>query len=284
MKLFRFGEPGQEKPGLLLPGGRRVDASSLTDDYNEAFFASGGMNRLKVWAEGEANSAPEVPEEVRIGPPVARPSKIICIGLNYADHAKESGLEPPAEPVVFFKASSAYCGPFDPTIIPSGSAKTDWEVELAVVIGKRANGVSEAEAGECIAGYCVHNDLSERAWQLEMGGQWVKGKSADTFAPCGPWLATPDELPPVDNLKLWLKVNGELVQDGNTSDLIFKVPFLISYLSRFMSLLPGDIISTGTPAGVGFGFDPKRFLKPGDVVELGIEGLGEQRQELVAAP
>lgn len=281
MKLIRFGEPGKEKPGLVLDSGKLVDASGHTTDYNEAFFAEGGLNRLKVWAQGEGSSAPELDPEIRLGPPIARPSKIVCIGLNYADHAKESNLEPPAEPVVFFKATSAFCGPNDDTIIPLGSQKTDWEVELAVVIGKKASYVSEADAYDYIAGYMVHNDYSEREWQLEKCGQWVKGKSADTFAPCGPFLATPDEVGDVHNLGLWLKVNGEKVQDGNTANLIFNIPHLIAYLSRFMSLLPGDIISTGTPAGVGFGFNPKRFLKPGDEVELGIEGLGEQKQKLV---
>lgn len=283
MKLFRFGEPGKEKPGLILADGRRIDASGHVRDYDEAFFAEGGLNRLSVWAEGEGASAPEAPSGVRIGPPLARPSKIVCIGLNYASHARESGMEPPKEPVVFFKSTTAYCGPYDSTVIPRGSTKTDWEVELAVVVGKRASSVGEAEAMDYIAGYMLHNDYSERAWQLERGGQWVKGKSADTFAPCGPWMATPDEIPEVDKLRLWLKVNGETVQDGTTSDLIFGVPFLISYLSHFMTLLPGDVISTGTPHGVGLGFKPPRYLKAGDVVELGIDGLGEQKQTMVAA-
>jgi len=283
MKIFRFGEPGVEKPGVFLPSGKRVDASALTDDYHEAFFAEGGLNRLKVWVEGAGSNAPEVPENVRLGPPVARPSKIICIGLNYADHARESGVEPPTEPVVFFKASSAYCGPTDPTRIPKGSQKTDWEVELALVIDRRASSVDESSAMDYVAGYMVHNDYSEREWQLERGGQWVKGKSADTFAPCGPWLVTRDKIPDVNNLNLWLKVNGEKVQDGNTSSLIFGIPKLVSYLSHFMTLLPGDIISTGTPPGVGLGFKPPRYLKPGDTVELGIDGLGEQKQTMVAA-
>lgn len=283
MKLIRFGEPGKEKPGLLLESGKMIDASEHTSNYDEAFFTNGGLNRLKVWAEGAGSSAPEVEAGVRLGAPIARPSKIICIGLNYADHAKEGNMEVPPEPVVFFKASSAFCGPNDNTIIPRGSKKTDWEVELAVVIGKKASYVSEEEALEYVAGYMLHNDYSEREWQLEKAGQWVKGKSADTFAPCGPFLATPDELGDIHNLGLWLKVNGEKVQDGNTSNLIFNIPHLISYLSQFMSLLPGDIISTGTPAGVGLGFNPPRFLKPGDVVELGIEGLGEQKQTMVAA-
>ena len=283
MKLIRFGESGNEKPGLLLESGKIIDASGHTSNYDEAFFANGGLNRLKVWAEGAGNSAPEVEAGVRLGAPIDRPSKIICIGLNYADHAKEGNMDVPSEPVVFFKASSAFCGPYDNTIIPRGSQKTDWEVELAVVIGKKASSISEEEALDYVAGYMVHNDYSEREWQLEKAGQWVKGKSADTFAPCGPFLATPDELGDIHNLGLWLKVNGEKVQDGNTSDLIFNIPHLISYLSQFMSLLPGDIISTGTPAGVGLGFNPPRFLKPGDVVELGIEGLGEQKQTMVAA-
>jgi 2-keto-4-pentenoate hydratase/2-oxohepta-3-ene-1,7-dioic acid hydratase in catechol pathway len=214
--------------------------------------------------------------------PFQRPSKIVCIGLNYADHAKETGATPPTEPVIFLKATSSMVGPNDPIVIPKDSAKTDWEVELAVVIGKKASYVEEAEAMDYVAGYCLHNDVSEREYQLERGGTWDKGKGCDSFAPIGPFLATKDEISDVDNLRLWLKLNGKTMQDGTTANLIFKIPFLISYVSRFMTLLPGDVISTGTPAGVGLGMNPTIYLKAGDVVELGIEGLGEARQEVVA--
>lgn len=281
MKLLRFGAPGQEKPGVLWQG-QRLDVSDFVADFDESFWGSGGPARLAAWLGTHSAQAPVVGEEVRLGPPLARPSKIICIGLNYADHAKESGMDIPSEPVVFFKASSAICGPNDPVIIPRGSEKTDWEVELGVVIGKKASYVEEGAAMDHVAGYVLHNDYSERAFQLERSGQWVKGKSCDTFAPLGPYIITPDEIEDVNNLRLWLTVNGEKVQDGNTDQLVFKVPTLVSYLSQMMSLLPGDIISTGTPPGVGLGFDPPRYLKPGDVVELGIEGLGAARQELVA--
>jgi 2,4-didehydro-3-deoxy-L-rhamnonate hydrolase len=282
MKLIRFGEPGREKPGLILPDGRRVDVSDLVSDYDEQFFAGGGLDRLRERLDGEGEIGPEVPEGTRLGSPVARPGKIICIGLNFRDHAEESNMALPPEPVVFFKASSSLSGPYDDIVIPRGSSKTDWEVEIAVVIGKRASYVSEDQAPQHVAGYLLHNDVSERAFQLERGGQWVKGKSCDTFAPLGPFLATPDELPNVDSLRMWLKVNGETRQDGTTADMVFKVPFLVSYLSQFMSLLPGDVISTGTPAGVGLGMKPPQFLKDGDVVELGIEGLGSARQRVRA--
>jgi 2-keto-4-pentenoate hydratase/2-oxohepta-3-ene-1,7-dioic acid hydratase in catechol pathway len=278
MKLIRFGPSGQEKCGLLLPDGRRIDASSAFDDYNEKFFETGGLGRLADWAASHAATAPVVPESERLGSAIARPSKIICIGLNYSDHAKESGMQVPAEPVVFFKSTTALTGPDDGLQIPHASEKTDWEVELGVVIGKTARRVSEAEAMDHVAGFILHNDYSERAWQLERGGQWVKGKSADTFAPLGPWLATRDEISDPHNLRLWLKINGETKQDGNSSNLIFKIPFLVHYLSQFMTLLPGDLISTGTPAGVGLGFNPPQYLRAGDVIELGIDGLGTQRQ------
>ncbi|QNF32166.1 fumarylacetoacetate hydrolase family protein [Adhaeribacter swui] len=278
MKLIRFGEPGQEKPGLQLPDERRIDASAFGEDYTEQFFATDGLTRLQAWADANAATAPEVGSEVRLGPPITRPSKIICIGLNYSDHAKETGAATPAEPIVFFKATSSLVGPNDDLIIPKNSEKTDWEVELAVVIGKKATYVDEADALDYVAGYALHNDYSERAFQLERGGQWVKGKSCDTFAPLGPFLATKDEIADVHNLRLWLTLNGETKQDGNTSNLIFNVPYVVSYLSQFMSLLPGDIISTGTPAGVGLGFKPPQYLKPGDVVELGIDGLGVSKQ------
>jgi 2,4-diketo-3-deoxy-L-fuconate hydrolase len=282
MKLIRFGAPGAERPGLLLDDGRRHDLSAVMRDYDEDFFANGGLDQLRDILATMPGPIPEVSPQERLGPPLARPSKLICIGLNYAAHARESGAEPPAEPVVFFKATSAICGPNDMVIIPKGSVKTDWEVELAVVIGKRAAYVSVEEAMNHVAGYLLHNDYSERAFQLERGGQWVKGKSCDTFAPLGPFLATKDEIPDPHNLRLWLKVNDEMVQDSNTSDLIFNVPYLVSYLSQFMSLLPGDIISTGTPAGVGLGMKPPRYLRPGDVVSLGIEGLGSSSQRAAA--
>jgi 2,4-diketo-3-deoxy-L-fuconate hydrolase len=282
MKLIRFGEPGKERPGLIVPDGRRIDASGFGADYDEAFFGSGGLERLARWLGKEGRAAPVVAEAVRLGPPLVRPSKIVCIGLNYRDHAKETGQALPAEPVVFFKATTALSGPNDDVIIPKGSTKTDWEVELAVVIGRRASYVEKDAAMAHVAGYVLHNDYSERAFQLERGGQWVKGKSCDTFAPLGPFLATPDEIPDVHNLRMWLKVNGEPQQSGSTKDLVFDVPALVSYISQFMTLLPGDVISTGTPAGVGLGQKPPRFLADGDVVELGIDGLGSSRQRLRA--
>lgn len=283
MKLIRFGQPGEERPGVILSDGRRVDAESFGADYDERFFASRGLDRLREWVEREGRNAPQLAEDARLGPPIARPSKIICIGLNFRDHAAESGAAIPTEPVIFFKATSALCGPNDDVIIPRGSRKTDWEVELAFVIGKRASYVAEPNALDHVAGYVLHNDYSEREFQLERGGQWVKGKSADTFAPLGPFLATPDELEDVHNLRMWLKLNGEMKQDGSSGDMIFRIPKLLSYLSQFMTLLPGDVISTGTPAGVGLGQKPEpQFLKDGDVVELGIDGLGSSRQRLRA--
>lgn len=278
MKLIRFGEAGAEKPGLLLDSGKRVDVSSFCKDFDEDFFTNNGIQKLQDYLSKNEASLAAIDNGIRLGTPIARPSKIICVGLNYKDHAKESNMDIPKEPILFFKATSAIVGPNDNLIIPKGSEKTDWEVELAVVIGKKASYVSEAEAENFIAGYLLHNDYSERAFQLERGGQWVKGKSCDTFAPLGPFLATKEEIGNVHNLDLWLKVNGELKQNGNTSNLIFSVPFLVSYISQFMTLLPGDIISTGTPAGVGLGFKPPQYLKPGDLVELGIKGLGESRQ------
>tara|TARA_R110002096_G_scaffold179153_1_gene356106 strand:+ start:17180 stop:18040 length:861 start_codon:yes stop_codon:yes gene_type:complete len=278
MKLIRFGQPGQEKPGLQLEDGTRIDASAFGSDWDEAFFGDDGLAKLKTWADANAASAPKVDPSERLGPAICRPSKLICIGLNFSDHAEETGMTPPPEPIIFSKATSSWTGPDDALVIPKGSEKTDWEVELAVVIGKRASYVEESDALNYVAGYALHNDYSERAFQIERQGQWVKGKSADSFAPFGPFLATRDEVADVDNLKMWLKVNGETKQDGSSANLIFKIPHLVSYLSQFMSLLPGDVISTGTPAGVGMGFDPPQYLKPGDVIELGIESLGEQRQ------
>ncbi len=277
MKLIRFGAPGTEQPGVYLEGQRR-DVGGFGEDYDGAFFASDGPARLKAWLDTHAAECPVVSDEVRWGPPVGLPSKLLCIGLNYALHAKEGGMDIPSSPVLFGKATSAICGPYDDVIIPKGSEKTDWEVELAFVIGKKASYVSEEDALDHVAGYLVHNDVSERAFQLEHGGQWIKGKSADTFAPLGPWLVTKDEVEDPNNLSLWLKLNGETVQDSSTSDFIFNIQHIISYLSQYMSLWPGDIISTGTPSGVGLGFKPPKFLKDGDVMELGIEGLGVSKQ------
>lgn len=275
MKLVRFGAPSSEKPGILLADGSRRDVSGIVRDFDEAFFASGGLERLQAAVAGRENLLPAVGKDIRWAAPVARPSKIVCIGLNYADHAKESNSKPPAEPVLFMKATSALCGPYDDLILPRGSTKTDWEVELAVIIGRHASYVSEAQAPSCIAGYCLNNDVSERDFQKERCGQWVKGKSADTFCPLGPFVATPDEVADPHALRLWTKVNGVTRQDGNTADLIFKVPFLVHYISQFMTLLPGDVISTGTPAGVGMGTG--EYLKAGDTVEWGIDGLGSAR-------
>ncbi|HWO09848.1 MAG TPA: fumarylacetoacetate hydrolase family protein [Polyangiaceae bacterium] len=283
MKLIRFGELGNEKPGLLDAAGERIDASAFVADYDEAFFASGGLERLRAWACSRAGAAaPRVDTSVRWGAPIARPSKIVCIGLNYRDHARETGAALPAEPIVFFKATTALAGPYDDLVLPRGSTKTDWEVELAVIIGRRARYVAESEALDHVAGYALHNDYSERAFQLERGGQWVKGKSADTFAPLGPCLCTRDEVADEQNLSLWLSVNGESMQRGNTRDMIFGVRQLVSYVSEFMTLLPGDVISTGTPAGVGMGRTPQRYLAAGDVCELGVDGLGSARQRVVA--
>ena len=282
MKLIRFGEAGHESPGVLGPDDRPIDVRAFGEDWNEEFFAGNGLPRLQAWLAENSAGCPVLEDDVRLGPCVARPSKIICIGLNYAGHVRETGAAMPNEPVVFFKATTALCGPDDDIVIPPHSEKTDWEVELAVVMGCRASYVPEEQAMECVAGYALHNDYSERAWQLERGGQWVKGKSFDTFAPVGPFLATREEIPDPHGLGLWLTVNGERLQESNTSDMIFKVPALVSYLSRFMTLLPGDIVSTGTPSGVGLGLEPPRYLCPGDLVELGIEGLGSSRQRAVA--
>lgn len=282
MKLIRFGEPGKEKPGVII-NEKRYDVSEFVKDYDEDFFGSDGIGKLKEFISRNHNNLKPVDDSARLGAPLARPSKIICIGLNYADHAKETGATPPAEPILFFKSTSAIVGPDDDLVIPKGSKKTDWEVELAVIIGKKASYVGETEAEAYIAGYCLHNDYSERAFQLERGGQWVKGKSCDTFAPLGPFIALPEDMGDINNLRLWLTVNGKMMQDGNTSNLIFNIPFLVHYISQFMTLLPGDVISTGTPHGVGLGMKPDPiFLKPGDVVELGIDGLGTSKQVVKA--
>ena len=283
MKLIRKGQPGEESPGLILKDGREVDASGFGEDFDEVFFETDGLQRLQKWIQQNESDLPPFPEDERYGAPIARPSKIVCIGLNFDDHAAESGMDIPEEPVLFFKASSAFCGPNDDLVLPRGGDKTDWEVELAFVIGKRASYVDEKDAMQYIAGYALHNDYSERAFQLERSGQWVKGKSCDTFAPFGPFLATPDEIKDVNNLKMWLKVNGEMMQSSNSSNLHYKIPFLLSYVSQFMTLLPGDIISTGTPPGVGLGMDPPVYLKAGDLVELGIDQLGSSAQKVVAA-
>ena len=301
MKLFRFSPPNpnrtgrsagaelgepHEYPGVVLPTGQHIDVTQFGEDYDESFFATNGPDRLAHWLQSHVQDCPgvdlpEMSSDTRFGPCIKRPSKIVCVGLNYAKHAAETGAATPAEPILFFKATTALCGPNDDVVIPKRSEKTDWEVELAVIIGKRASYVGLDDALNYVAGYALHNDYSERAWQLERGGQWVKGKSADTFAPLGPYLVTKDDVPNPNALAMWLSVNGERLQDSNTDDMIFNVPTLVSYISQFMTLLPGDVISTGTPAGVGLGLKPPRYLNPGDVVELGIEGLGEQRQVAV---
>ena len=282
MKLIRFGEVGREKPGVLLGDGTRIDVSGVGSDYDESFFGNGGLAKLDAWVRSNGSSAPRVAPSVRLGSPICRPSKIVCIGLNFRDHAAESKMELPKEPVIFFKSTTSLVGPNDSLVIPKNGTKVDWEVELAVVIGKKALYISKEEAISFVAGYVLHNDYSERSFQLERGGQWVKGKSADTFAPLGPFLATPDEIPDSGRLRMWLKVNGEFRQNGSTKNMIFDVATLVSYVSQFMTLLPGDLISTGTPAGVGLGMNPPKYLKAGDVVELGVDGLGESRQQVVS--
>jgi len=278
MKLIRFGTVGNEKPGVQLQSGTRIDVSGFGEDYTEAFFGGDGIERLEAWLKTNLESCEVVQNTERLGAPLCRPSKIVCVGLNYAKHAAESGMTVPGEPVLFFKATSAIVGPNDDLIIPKNSEKTDWEVELAVVIGKEASYVSEDNALDHVAGYVLHNDYSEREFQLEKEGQWVKGKSCDTFAPLGPFIATADEIENPNNLNLWLTLNGEEMQNSNTDDFVFNIQEVVSYISQYMTLLPGDIISTGTPFGVGLGFNPPKYLKAGDVVELGIEGLGSSKQ------
>jgi len=282
MKLIRFGAVGHEKPGVQLENGTRIDVSNFAEDYTERFFETNGLERLQAWLEIHQNNCDVISDEVRLGPPICRPSKLLCIGLNYAKHAAEAGMKLPKEPVLFFKSTTAIVGPNDDVVIPKGSEKTDWEVELAVVIGKKMSYVPKGEVMDHIAGYVLHNDISERAFQLEREGQWCKGKGCDTFAPLGPFVATKDEIKDPNNLHLWLKLNGETMQDSSTSDFIFNIQEALSYISEFMTLLPGDIISTGTPFGVGMGLSPQRFLKPGDVMELGIEGLGVSKQQVKA--
>jgi 2,4-didehydro-3-deoxy-L-rhamnonate hydrolase len=283
MKLFRWKKGNETLPGIIL-GEIHYDVSALGEDYNEEFFETEGLIRLGTFINKNKPDLQKLEKPINFASPIARPSKIVCIGLNYADHARETNAQPPPEPVIFLKSTTALSGPFDPIIIPRNSKKTDWEVELAVVMAKKASYIEESEALEHIAGYCLHNDVSEREFQIERSGTWDKGKGCDSFAPLGPFLATPDEIPDVNNLRLWLRVNGKMMQDGTTANLIFKIPFLISYISQFMTLLPGDLISTGTPAGVGLGMNPPVYLSTGDIVELGIDGLGISRQELVSYP
>ena len=278
MKLIRFGPPGAERPGLLV-GDRRKDCSALVRDYDRAFFQQGGIERLADHASTSAATLPDVPDGERWGAPIARPGKVICIGLNFADHAAETGAQLPDEPVLFMKAANAVVGPYDAVLIPRGSTKTDWEVELGVVVGRDARYLAApADAAAHIAGWTLCHDVSERAFQIERGGQWTKGKSCDTFGPTGPFLATPDEIADVRALDMWLDVNGERRQTGNTRTMAFDPFHLVWYISQFMTLEAGDLISTGTPPGVGLGMKPPRYLAAGDVVELGIRGLGAQRQ------
>lgn len=281
MKLIRYGAPGREKPGVLLADGTRLDVSAFGSDYDEAFFESGGIEKLSKWLRNNPSLPAKISADVRLGPPVFRPSKIVCIGLNFRDHAQETGAKIPTEPVIFLKSTTALMGPNDDVMIPKNGTKVDWEVEFAIIIGRRALNVPNENALEYVAGYALHNDYSERAFQIERGGQWVKGKSADTFAPLGPFLASKDEIKDPGNLKMWLKVNGETRQNSSTANMIFGVATLVSYVSEFMTLLPGDVISTGTPAGVGLGMKPPQYLKAGDLVELGIEGLGESQQRVI---
>ncbi|MEI2274688.1 fumarylacetoacetate hydrolase family protein [Sphingobacterium sp. ML3W] len=281
MKLIRFGAFGKEKIGVQVDG-VNYDVSAFGGDYNEQFFAEDGLARLEEFVKANAGKLIEIPQDERIGAPFARPSKIVCIGLNYMDHAKETNAPIPAEPIIFMKSTTSLIGPYDNVMIPKDSVKTDWEVEFCIVIGKKASYVEENEALDYVAGYVLHNDVSEREYQLERGGTWDKGKGCDTFAPMGPFMATKEEIKDINNVRIWLKVNGKTYQDGNTKDLIFSIAHVVSYVSRFMTLLPGDVISTGTPAGVGLGFNPPIYLNPGDVIELGADGLGESRQTVVA--
>lgn len=275
MKLFRYRKNNKVLPAVAMAD-QHFDLSQYVEDIDRAFFEQQQIDRVSALLQSGA--LPKLESELNFDAPVYRPGKIVCIGLNYRQHAAESGMAVPEEPIIFFKATSSITGPFDNIIIPKNSEKTDWEVELAVVIGKDARYVEEENAMEYVGGYVLHNDVSERAFQLERGGQWVKGKSCDTFAPLGPYIVTPDEIADPHNLRLWLSLNGEMLQDANTSDFIFDIPTVISYLSQFMTLEAGDIISTGTPQGVGLGFDPPRYLKPGDVIELGIDCLGTAKQ------
>lgn len=281
MKLIRYGESGKEKIGVQIDG-VNYDVAAFGGDYNEQFFAENGLARLEQFVKANEGKLVEIPAGSRLGSPFARPSKIVCIGLNYKDHAAETGAAIPAEPIIFMKSTTALVGPNDQVVIPKNSVKTDWEVEFGIVIGQKATYVEESEALDYVAGYVLHNDVSEREFQIERGGTWDKGKGCDTFAPMGPVMTTKEEIPDINNVRLWLKVNGKTYQDGNTKNLIFSVQHVVSYVSQFMTLLPGDVISTGTPAGVGLGFNPPIYLKEGDVIELGADYLGEQRQEVSA--
>ena len=281
MKLLRFGLNGAEKPGIVDADGRVRDLSGIVPDISGAVLSDEGMQVIR---DADLTTLPIVSADTRLGPCVVGTGKFICIGLNYADHAAESGMDVPTEPVIFMKATSAICGPNDPIVIPRGSEKTDWEVELAVIIGKRAKYVIEADAMDYVAGYAVTNDVSERAFQLERLGQWTKGKSCDNYGQLGPWLVTRDEVDDPQAMGMWLTVNGKTMQDGSTKTMVYGVEHIISYLSQFMSLQPGDVISTGTPPGVGMGQKPQQYLRPGDVVELGIAGLGQQRQTVISDP
>lgn len=282
MKLIRYGSIGNEKPGIQLENGKRIGVCGFGGDFNEDFFGNNGIEKLQEWLSKNQGNCPVIGQDVRLGSPLVRPSKLICVGLNYAQHAAEAGMEVPSEPVLFFKSTTAIIGPNDEVVMPKGSTKTDWEVELAIIIGKKASYVDQSNAYDHIAGYVLHNDVSERAFQLERSGQWCKGKGCDTFAPMGPFIATRDEIPNPNNLNLWLKLNGKIMQNSNTSDFIFNVQHVVSHISQFMTLLPGDIISTGTPFGVGLGLNPPVYLKEGDVMELGIDGLGSSRQNVKA--
>ncbi len=281
MKLIRFGDPQEEKPGIILEN-RRYDVSDFGEDYDEHFFGTDGIARLEQWLKNKVHELPQVPDSTRLAPPVCRPGKILCIGFNYRDHARETGKPIPSEPIFFLKSPTALAGPNDDVRIPRGSERTDWEVELAFVLNRRVSYAAKDEAVKCIAGYVLFNDYSEREFQFDRGGQWVKGKSADSFAPLGPFLATPDEIADHNNLKMWLQVNGAVKQDSNTSNMIFDIPEIISTVSRYTTLLPGDIVCTGTPAGVGHGRTPREYLKKGDLVEYGIDGLGEASQRVAA--
>jgi 2,4-diketo-3-deoxy-L-fuconate hydrolase len=280
MKLVRFGAPGAERAGILDRHNRVRDLSGVLADITAETIEGRALDAVRAT---DPQSLPLVTPQTRLGPCIGRVGKLVCVGLNYVDHAREAGVEAPSEPVLFMKATTAICGPHDAIEIPPGASKVDWEVELAAVIGTKAKNVAVAAALDHVLGYCIVNDVSERAYQLEGTGQWVKGKSADTFAPLGPWLVSADTIPDPQNLKLWLAVNGRMRQNGNTRDMIFPVAFIISYVSRYMTLMPGDVIATGTPPGVGLGLTPPTFLAKGDIVTLGVEGLGEQRQELIEA-
>jgi 2,4-didehydro-3-deoxy-L-rhamnonate hydrolase len=281
MKLIRYGQPGQEKPGVIIDDVQYA-LNGFDSDFDQAFFGGDGLEKLNTYLQENKGQLEELPAGVRLASPVANPSKIVCIGLNFEDHARETNAPIPKEPIIFFKATTALAGPNDNVIIPRNSVKTDWEVELAFVIGKKASYVELEDAASHVAGYCLHNDYSEREFQIERGGQWDKGKSCDTFAPLGPFIATPDEIKDVKDMRMWLTVNGKTMQNGSTSTMIFDVPFLVHYISQFMTLLPGDVVSTGTPPGVALGMKEPQYLKAGDVVELGIEGLGSSKQTLVA--